>query len=243
MAREIILDTETTGLDPLRGHRLIEVGCVEIEDLLPTGRTFHRLMDPERLIEPDAIRIHGINDDMVRGKPRFGDLCDELLEFIGDSVVVAHNAAFDRGFINFELGRVSRAHLPEERWVDTLKLAQARFPGMYNSLDALCKRFRISLAEREKHGALIDARLLAAVYLELRGGKERGLDLGGPRTARAAGQGMRAIGDHGPRPRVLAPRSTLEERALHADFIAATLKDGGLWKALLNPQESEDEAA
>jgi DNA polymerase-3 subunit epsilon len=232
MAREIVLDTETTGLDPKTGHRLIEIGCIEVEDLLPTGRHFHRLMDPERLIEPDAIRVHGITDEMVRGKPLFREHCEELLEFIGDAPVVAHNAAFDRGFVNFELERAGRTVIHEDRWIDTLKLAQKRFPGMYNSLDALCKRFKISLAEREKHGALIDAKLLAMVYLELRGGKERGLDLG-PRSARtSAAETAVAVVTYGARPRPLAPLSTAEERALHAAFIKATFKGKAIWSDL-----------
>jgi DNA polymerase-3 subunit epsilon len=230
MAREIVLDTETTGLDPKTGHRLVEVACVELEDFLPTGRTFHRLIHPDREIDPDAERVHGISLASLEGKPRFHEpeVCDALLEFVGDSVVVAHNAGFDRGFVNAELSRAGRAVLAEDQWVDTLALAQKRFPGMYNSLDALCKRFKISLAEREKHGALIDARLLAAVYLELRGGRERGLDLSpaaaiaGP--ARAAGPTV-----HGPRPRPLEPRSTAAEREAHLAFVRANLKDKAIW--------------
>lgn len=231
MSREIVLDTETTGLDPAGGHRLVEIGCIEIEDLLPTGRALHRLIDPQRPIDPDAIRVHGITDEMVRGKPAFADLCDEILDFVGDAPIVAHNAAFDRGFVNFELERAGRAVLHESRWIDTLGLAQRRFPGMYNSLDALCKRFKISLAEREKHGALIDARLLAMVYLELRGGKERGLDLG-PVRASAAVITAAAVSSYGPRPRPLAPLSTAEERAAHAEFVRAVLKDKALWLAV-----------
>jgi DNA polymerase-3 subunit epsilon len=241
MAREIVLDTETTGLDPLTGHRLIEIGCIEVEDLLPTGRTFHRVMDPERLIDPEAIRVHGITDAMVKGKPRFHELCEELLEFVGDAPVVAHNAAFDRGFVNFELEKAGRTIIHPERWIDTLKLAQQRFPGMYNSLDALCKRFKISLAEREKHGALIDAKLLAMVYLELRGGKERGLDLG-PRAGRTtvSVQVETVRVSYGARPRSLAPLSTPEERAAHAAFIDATFKGKAIWGDL---SKAETEAA
>ena len=241
MAREIVLDTETTGLEWAKGHRLIEIGCVEIEDLLPTGRTFHKLIHPERLIDPDAIRVHGITDEMVKGQPLFPALCEELLEFIADAPIVAHNAAFDRGFVNFELERALRPILPDHRWVDTLGLAQKRFPGMYNSLDALCKRFKISLAEREKHGALIDARLLAAVYLELRGGKERGLDLKVAAKAIPAGP-VRAVGDYGPRPRSLPLASTAEERAVHAAFVAKMLKGPGLWGELNEPAPAEPSA-
>jgi len=230
MAREIVLDTETTGLDHRTGDRLIEVACVELEDLTPTGRTFHRLVHPNRDIHPDAERVHGISLASLEGKPRFHepDVCDALLDFIGEAVVVAHNAAFDRGFLNSELDRAGRAPLPDERWVDTLTLAQKRFPGMGNSLDALCKRFKISLAEREKHGALIDARLLAAVYLELRGGRERALDLE-PTPADAGPMHAAGPAVHGPRPRPLAPRSTEAERQAHAAFVRGALKGKAIW--------------
>ncbi|MDR3513086.1 MAG: DNA polymerase III subunit epsilon [Caulobacteraceae bacterium] len=230
MAREIVLDTETTGLDHRTGHRMIEVACVELEDFLPTGRTFHRLIHPERDIDPDAERVHGISLASLEGKPRFHEpeVCDALLEFVGDATLVAHNAAFDRGFLNFELTRAGRGVLADSRWVDTLSLAQKRFPGMYNSLDALCKRFKISLAEREKHGALIDARLLAAVYLELRGGRERGLDLS-PVDGNAGQTQTVGPVTHGPRPRPLAPRSTPAEREVHAAFVHANLKEKAIW--------------
>ncbi|CAN7323803.1 DNA polymerase III subunit epsilon [Brevundimonas sp. LjRoot202] len=228
MAREIVLDTETTGFDPKTGDRLIEVGCIEIEDLLPTGRTYHTLVHPERLIPPDAIRVHGITDEKVRGAPKFREVVHELMAFIGDAPVIAHNAAFDRAFIDHECGLCSHPLLEEARWIDTLKLAQSRFPGMANSLDALCKRFKISLVERTLHGALIDARLLAEVYLELKGGKERRLDLSSARTT-AANVAAAAIGGYGPRPRPLAPRSTEAEQAAHRAFLQANLKDRSLW--------------
>ncbi len=231
MLREIVLDTETTGLDPKTGHRLIEVGCIELLDYLPTGRTFHRYIHPDREIDPEAERVHGISLAFLADKPRFHepDVCDAMLEFIGDAALVAHNAAFDRGFINHELKRANRPILEEARWIDSLPLAQKKFPGMYNSLDALCKRFKISLADRTKHGALLDAQLLAGVYLELRGGKERGLDLT-PQTQRRADAGVGASTvTHGPRPRPLAPRSTEAERGAHEAFIRGTLKGGAIW--------------
>jgi DNA polymerase-3 subunit epsilon len=228
--REIVLDTETTGLDPRTGHRLIELACVELEDFLPTGRTFHRYVHPDRPIDADAERVHGISLAFLADKPRFhqAEVCDAFLDFVGDAGLVAHNAGFDREFLNTELERADRTILPEHRWVDTLSLAQKRFPGMYNSLDALCKRYKISLAEREKHGALIDAQLLAAVYLELRGGKERGLDLvlAGARTTASL---TVTRTEYGPRPRPLAPRSTEAERAAHAAFVRRTLKDKAIW--------------
>ena len=234
MSREIVLDTETTGIDPRSGHRVIEIACIEVEDLLPTGRFFHRYIDPERDIDPEAEKVHGISRARLMGEPKFADraICDEFLDFIADAALVAHNAAFDRGFLNHELERCGRMALPEARWRCTYELAKRRFPGMYNSLDALCKRFKISLAEREKHGALIDTRLLAMVYLELQGGKERGLDLGN--QCRGAGRMAVAeqVGSYGPRPRPLPPRSTPEERATHANFVDAMLKDKALWRAL-----------
>jgi DNA polymerase-3 subunit epsilon len=229
MAREIVLDTETTGFDPRTGDRMIEVGCIEIDDLLPTGRTFHRLIHPERLIPPDAIRVHGITDEKVKDAPKFAEIVIDLCDFIGDAPIIAHNAQFDRNFIDHEFGRCGRALFEEHRWIDTLKLAQARFPGMANSLDALCKRFKVSLVERTLHGALIDARLLAEVYLELKGGKERRLDLSSARTVSAAATVV-AAGGYGPRPRPLEPRSTEAEREAHAAFLKATLKDRSLWE-------------
>ena len=233
MAREIVLDTETTGIDPKSGHRVIEIACIEVDDLLPTGVHFHRYIDPERDIDPEAEKVHGISRAMLAGKPRFADrtICEEFLDFVADAPLVAHNAAFDRGFINHELERCGRFALPEARWRCTYELAKRRFPGMYNSLDALCKRFKISLAEREKHGALIDTRLLAMVYLELQGGKERGLDLG-PQGRSGAQLAAATAGGYGPRPRPLQARSTAEERLAHVAFVDAMLKDKALWRTL-----------
>ena len=229
MTTEIVLDTETTGIDHRKGHRLIEVGCIEIEDLLPTGRTFHRHIDPEREIEADAIRVHGITNEMVRGKPKFAHICEEMLEFIGDNKIIAHNAQFDRGFINMELERHNRPATQAEQWIDTLEIARRRFPGMPASLDALCRRFNISLAERDLHGALIDARLLASVYLELLGGKERGLDLGMSNTGVRIVETAQAI-VYGARSRPLASRITVAEASAHEAFVAKYLKDKSLWK-------------
>src|ERR1700679_3527470 len=210
MTREIVLDTETTGLDPRSGHRLIEIACVELDDLIPTGRSFHRYIHPERAIDPDAERVHGISLASLAGKPKFADaeVVEAFLEFVAGDALIAHNAAFDRNFVNAELERAGRAVLPDSRWIDTLSMAQKRFPGMYNSLDALCKRFKISLVEREKHGALIDAKLLANVYLELKGGRERALDLATVGAMRIAAVERVA---YGARPRPLAPRSTPTE--------------------------------
>ena len=242
MAREIVLDTETTGFDPRTGDRLIEVGCIEIMDLLPTGRTFHRYCNPERLIPEDAIRVHGITDEKVKDAPKFAEILADLVEFIGDAPVVAHNAQFDRNFIDHEYGRCGHALLPETRWIDTLQLAQKRWPGMPNSLDALCKRYKVSLADRSFHGALIDARLLAEVYLELRGGKERVLDLTSRKGAEQAAA-FAAAGGHGARPRPLAPRSTPAEHEAHLAFLTATLKDRSLWQGYGITVEADMEKA
>ncbi len=237
MSREIVLDTETTGFEPQLGHRLVEIAALEIEDLLPTGRSFHAYIDPERDMPADAERVHGLSSAFLRGKPKFADpdIAHAFLDFIGEAPVVAHNAGFDRAFVNWELGLAGLPEIPEPRWIDTLALARRRFPGMQNSLDALCKRFRISLSEREKHGALIDARLLAAVYLELSGGRERALELtiesaSGPMTSAARGA-------YGARPNILTRLSTEVERARHAEFVLGTLKSD-LWKTWLEADPS-----
>lgn len=232
MPREIVLDTETTGFEPHLGHRLVEIAALEIEDFLPTGRSFHAYIDPERDMPADAEKVHGLSAAFLKGKPRFADpeIAPAFLDFVGDAPVVAHNAGFDRAFVNWELGLAGLPEIPEPRWIDTLALARRRFPGMQNSLDALCKRFRISLSEREKHGALIDARLLAAVYLELSGGRERGLEL--TVSAASAAAVVEARGAYGPRPRALAPRSTEDERARHAEFVLGAVKSE-LWKSWL----------
>ena len=227
MAREIILDTETTGFDPKTGDRLVEIGCIEVVDFMPTGRSFHEYCDPLRDMPAEAEKVHGLSSAFLTGKPRFETIADRFLEFVGDSVVVAHNAAFDRSFVNFELEKCGRKAIHEDQWVDTLAMAKKRFPGMYNSLDALCKRFKISLDSRDKHGALIDAHLLAEVYLELQGGKERALELGHAVEALAVSAAIQ--GSYGARSRPLAPRSTDAEREVHAAWVRKNLKDKALW--------------
>lgn len=230
MAREIVLDTETTGFEPHLGHRLVELACLEIEDYLPTGRSFHVYIDPERDMPPEAERVHGLSAAFLAGKPKFRDkeIHRDFLDFVGDAPIIAHNATFDRAFVNYELEALGVAPLPEERWIDTLALARKRFPGMHNSLDALCKRFKISLSEREKHGALIDARLLAAVYLELKGGRALTLELTTREMAAQAVAFARAAA-YGARPRPLAFRSTDAERELHAKFVREVVKGEELW--------------
>lgn len=229
MAREIVLDTETTGFDPKTGDRLVELAALEIESYVPTGRSFHVYIDPCRDMPADAERVHGLSAVFLRGKPRFEhpEVVEAFLEFVGDAPLIAHNAGFDRGFINWELGKCSREHIPEHRWIDTLALAKHRFPGMHNSLDALCKRFRISLSEREKHGALIDAKLLAAVYLELKGGRERRLELS--TVAMTAAAVVAARSQYGARPRALGVISSEAERLAHAVFIRESVNGEELW--------------
>lgn len=230
MAREIVLDTETTGFEPSQGHRLVEIACLEIEDFVPTGRHFHVYIDPCRDMPVEAERVHGLSSAFLTGKPRFEhpEVVDAFLDFVADAPIVAHNAGFDRAFVNWELGVLNREHLHEHRWVDTLALAKHRYPGMHNSLDALCKRFKISLSEREKHGALIDAKLLASVYLELKGGRERRLELTSSTMTLAVAAAKNNA--YGARPRPLAFRSTDAERDAHAAFIREQVKSDALWK-------------
>lgn len=230
MTREIVLDTETTGFSPKDGDRLIEIGCIEIQDLLPTGRTFRRLVNPQRLIDPGAIRVHGITDADVKDAPLFAEIVPDFLAFIGDAPLIAHNADFDRGFVNHELGLCKQAEIPVARWIDTLKMAQKQFPGMKNSLDALCSRYKISTVERTLHGALIDARLLAEVYLELKGGKERKLDLGAKQADDDRLGSLTGAGGQRSRTRSLPLRSTQTEQDRHRAFLQATLKDVSLWQ-------------
>jgi len=225
LSRSVLFDTETTGLDPLTGDRVIEVACLELMRDLPTGRTFHRFVDPERDIDPDASRVHGLTRADLRGKPRFAEIADELLNFLGSSPLVAHNAPFDFGFLDAELARLGHPALGRDRMIDTLALAKARFPGLPNNLDALCRRFGIDLSERTSHNALLDCRLLAEVYIELTGGRQRGLLL-----ADDAGDALPAIAYQlaGPRTPVLVlPDPAALTR--HAAFLAR-LKEP-LWLA------------
>lgn len=224
MTRSILFDTETTGLDPATGDRIIEIACIELERELPTGQTFHALIDPDRDIPADATRVHGLTRADLVGKPRFADIADALLAFVGDAPMIAHNAAFDFGFVDMELGRLGLPPLGPHRMVDTLALAKARFPGLPNSLDALCRRFSIDLSERVSHNALLDCRLLADVYVELTGGRQRGFALGSAesdapavRYAEVAARTIRLV-TAGP-----------EALARHAAFVAR-LKDP-LWLA------------
>jgi len=233
MTREIVLDTETTGFDPNKGDRIVEIACIELMDYVPTGAHFHCYINPERDMPPEAERVHGLSSAFLADKPLFADqtVAAAFLEFVGGATLIAHNAAFDRAFVNFELDRAGLPVTDESQWIDTLPLAQKRFPGMSNSLSALCLRFKISLAEREKHGALIDTKLLAQVYLELRGGRERQLDLD-PQAAAALADPNGGKASYGQRLRPLASRITDAERAAHVDFIQNELKGSPLWRAM-----------
>ncbi len=175
--REIILDTETTGLRPDEGHRVVEIGCIELVNYVPTGRVYHAYVNPERSMPAEAFAVHGLSDDFLRDKPLFGAVADDFLEFVGDAPVIAHNARFDMGFVNAELTRIKRSLLMPPRVIDTADMARRKFPGSPASLDALCKRFNIDNSSRTKHGALLDAELLAEVYIELIGGRQTSLDI------------------------------------------------------------------
>ena len=215
MNRAVLFDTETTGFDPLAGDRLIEVAGIELEGDLPTGKTFHRLVNPERDVPEDAVRVHGITSDRLRDAPRFEEIADDLLAFLGAGPLIAHNASFDFSFLDAEFTRIGRPPLERARMVDTLALARARFPGMPNSLDALCRRFDIDLSERTTHNALLDCRLLAEVYVELTGGRQRGFDLASASLVRAAFD----LAARKPRtPRRIEPDA--DALAAHADFVA-----------------------
>lgn len=219
MTRTILFDTETTGLEPDLGHRVIEVAALELLNDLPTGRQFHALINPERDVPDDATRIHGFTLAHLTDKPRFADIVDELLAFFGDGHLIAHNAPFDFAFLNAEFARLSRPILLPERMIDTLALAKTRFPGMPNSLDALCRRFAIDLSARTTHNALLDCRLLAEVYVELTGGRQRGLSLAAAQVASELVV-YTHTGKRTPRPIIAKP----EELAAHGAFIAR-LKD------------------
>ena len=202
--REIVLDTETTGIDPAQGHRIIEIGALEIVNQRPTGAQLHLYINPEREVEAGALEVHGLSNEFLEDKPLFADIVDEFLEFIGKSSMVIHNAPFDMGFINSELKRLGREELPMSRATDTLTMARRKFPGAQANLNALCRRFDIDNSHRDLHGALVDADLLASVYLELLGGRQRNLSLEPDKT-------VRKTDDKGQmdRPKALSFRPTL----------------------------------
>lgn len=223
--REIVLDTETTGLDPAEGHRVVEIGAVELHRHVPTGVTFHRYLNPERAMPPEAFAVHGLNDAFLADKPKFKEVAAEFLAFIGDDKLIIHNAAFDLKFLNAELARIGLQRITSDRAIDTAAVARGKFPGAPASLDALCRRYNVDNSGREKHGALLDSELLAEVYLELIGGRQPDFGLTTVEGARAAAAPAYAPP---PRPRPLAPRVTEAEAAAHAAFVAS-LGEGNFW--------------
>ena len=232
--REIVLDTETTGLDARGADRLVEIGCVELLNHIPTGRVFHRYINPQRSMPAEAFRVHGLSDEFLRDKPLFAAVVDEFLAFIEGARLVIHNAEFDVGFLNMELARERRPAILPESVLDTLHLARRRHPGGPNSLDALCARYRIDNSGRTKHGALLDAELLADVYLELIGGRQAALGLPGEALADGR-QDMMAPVRRGPaaqRPEPLPSRLTAAEAAAHESFVAK-LGEKALWRRYL----------
>jgi DNA polymerase-3 subunit epsilon len=232
MVREIILDTETTGLDPAKGDRVVEIGAVELLNHLPTGRTFHVYINPERDMPAEAEAVHGLSSAFLADKPTFGNIAQEFLDFIAQDVLIIHNASFDMAFLNAELSFLKRPAIPPERVVDTLHIARQKHPGTGNSLDALCRRYGIDNSRRSKHGALLDSELLAEVYLELIGGRQTALIL--EASVRKTASTTTVIAHVGlQRPSPLAPRLSEEERRAHLLFVEQ-LGEHALWKASLN---------
>jgi DNA polymerase III subunit epsilon len=225
--REIVFDTETTGLDPYRGDRLVEIGCIELLNRIPSGQTFHRYVNPQRDMPAEAFAVHGLSGEFLKDKPFFAEVADDLAAFIGDAPLVAHNASFDLSFINAELERAGKPLVARDRVVDTLMLARRKHPGSANRLDDLCARYGIDSSRRVKHGALLDAELLAEVYLELVGGRQAQLILVDAGSDRAAAGSARAIVIR-PRPIALPPRLTPADLAAHLEF-RASLGEKPIW--------------
>jgi len=225
--REIVLDTETTGFEPQEGHRIVEIGGVELLNHMPTGRTYHQYINPERSMPQEAFDVHGLGDDFLRDKPLFKTIAQDFADFVGDARLVIHNAAFDMKFLNAELGWVGMPKLPMEQSLDTLAIARSKFPGSPASLDALCRRFGIDNSAREKHGALLDSEILAEVYLELIGGRQPDLVLA---PSQVKTQSSVSDDNRRPvkRPTPLPSRLTEEEKAAHVTFVAG-LGDSPIW--------------
>lgn len=226
--REIVLDTETTGFEPEDGDRIVEIGAVELLNHVPTGRTYHQYINPQRSMPKEAFEVHGLGDDFLRDKPLFVDIAQAFVDFIGDATLVIHNAAFDMKFLNAELGWVKRPLLPMDRALDTLAIARRRFPGSPASLDALCRRFGIDNSNRTLHGALLDSEILAEVYLELIGGRQPDFALATDPTDQSRGE-TGSTWRARPRPTPLSSPLTESEAAAHAAFVAE-LGDDAFWK-------------
>jgi DNA polymerase-3 subunit epsilon len=225
--REIVLDTETTGLDPAKGDRIVEIGALELFNHVPTGKTFHAYLNPERNVPPEAEAVHGLSSAFLAGKPVFSAIAPGFLHFIADSVLIIHNAAFDMAFLNAELTRQKLPRLLPERVIDTLQIARQKHPGAVNSLDALCRRYGIDNSKRAKHGALLDSELLAEVYLELIGGRQTAMNLtnAGAKTVSAQKTGVQWPGR---RPVPLPSRLSASETLAHAEFVRG-LGDDAIW--------------
>jgi len=225
--REIVLDTETTGLDPAQGHRLVELGCIELVNRIPSGNTFHRYINPERDMPAEAFAVHGLSAEFLQDKPRFAEIADDFLAFIGeDAPLVIHNAGFDHGFLCAELKRAERVLIARDRLIDTLMLARRKHSAGPYSLDALCARYGIDNSRRTKHGALLDAEILAEVYVELIGARQAVLGLAELSARAASGQGAVTLRA---RPIALAPRLSDAEQEAHRAFIA-TLGEEPIWR-------------
>ena len=226
MLREIVLDTETTGLDHRTGDRIVEIGCLELVNRFPSGREWHHYFNPDRDMPREAFNVHGISAEFLKDKPRFKELAGDFVSFLGDAVLVIHNASFDIGFLNAELAKVGHAALSMDRAVDTLALARRKHPGAQATLDALCKRYGIDSTVRSKHGALVDCKLLAAVYVEMLGERQARLELASDRSSRAVLPGVASGAGRAPareparvRPRPLAPRLSADDLARHRAFV------------------------
>ena len=226
--REIVLDTETTGFEPSEGHRIVEIGAIELLNKMPTGRTYHQYINPERAMPKEAFEVHGLGDDFLRDKPVFKTIARAFIEFVGEATLVIHNAAFDMKFLNAELTALGHPGLPMSQSLDTVAMARRKFPGAPASLDALCRRFGIDNSAREKHGALLDCELLAEVYLELIGGRQPDFVLATAAAQTAAHQRATQAGSARVRPSPLAPRLTEEEQAAHQAFLAK-MGDAAVW--------------
>ena len=226
--REIVLDTETTGLDPASGDRIVEIGCVELIDHFPTGANFHVYINPERGMPAEAERVHGLSAEFLADKPLFAAITAEFFDFIGDAPLVIHNAGFDMKFLNAELARIGHDILDDARAIDTLAMARIKFPGARVSLDELCKRFDIDNTERTKHGALLDADLLAQVYLELLGGRQKRFILAPVDGLAVVTEDSRPVRV---RPDPLPSLITPQEREAHAAFVAKELGEAAIWNA------------
>lgn len=225
--REIVWDTETTGFDPQGGDRLVEIGAVELDNHVPTGRVYHQYINPERDMPQSAFDVHGLSIEFLRDYPTFDKIAQAFLDFVGESVLIAHNANFDMKFINAELGWVNLPTIPMNRALDTLEIARKKFPGAQNSLDALCRRFNVDNSAREKHGALLDSEILAEVYLELIGGRQPDFMLSD--SSGAAHSGETKDQSLGQRPSPLKPLLSEDEKKAHREFVE-TLGDAPLWK-------------